>query len=64
MKIHLVFGLITVVLLVIVISSRQRETVGFDEVAAAALKMAQEDYLTASPPCRAVCGSSPPISTS
>lgn len=49
MKIHLVFGLITVLLLVIVISSRQRETVGFDEVAAAALKMAQEDYLTASP---------------
>lgn len=49
MKIHLVFGLITVLLLVIVISSRQRETVGFDQVAAAALKMAQEDYLTASP---------------
>ncbi len=49
MKIHLVFGLITVVLLVIVIGSRRQKAFSFDYVANIAETMAREDYLPAVP---------------
>jgi len=49
MKTHLVFGLLTAVLLVIVISSRHQETFSFEDVVAMAGQMAREGYLSASP---------------
>lgn len=47
MKTHLVFGLLTVLLLVIVIGSRQREAFGFEDVVVMAEQMARENYLSA-----------------
>lgn len=49
MKIHLVFGLITVVLLMIVISSRRQEDFSFRKVSERAELMAREGYLSAVP---------------
>ncbi len=49
MKTHLIFGLLTVALLVIVISSRRQEAFGFDDVVRMAETMAKENYLSAAP---------------
>jgi len=49
MKTHLVFGLITVLLLVIVIGARRNETFGFDNVVAMAETMARGKYLSGVP---------------
>lgn len=49
MKTHLVFGLLTVLLLVIVIGSRQRDAFGFEDVVMKAEKMARENYMSAVP---------------
>lgn len=49
MKTHLIFGLVTILLLVIVIGSRKKESFGFDDVSQLAETMAREDYLHASP---------------
>jgi glucans biosynthesis protein len=49
MKTHLVFGALTVVLLIIVIGSRQREAFSFDDVVAIAEAMARGNYLSAVP---------------
>ena len=49
MKTHLIFGALTVALLVIVISSRRQEAFGFDDVVRMAETMAKENYLSAAP---------------
>lgn len=49
MKIHLVFGLITAVLLVIVIGSRRQDDFSFNKVTERAEMMAREGYLSAVP---------------
>ncbi len=49
MKTHLLFGLLTVLLLSIVISSRQREAFTFEDVVMMAERMARENYLSAVP---------------
>jgi glucans biosynthesis protein len=49
MKTHLVFGLLTAILLVVVIGSRQRASFGFEDVVVMAEKMARENYLSAVP---------------
>ncbi|CAN5370241.1 glucan biosynthesis protein D [soil metagenome] len=48
MKTHLVLGLITIALLAIVISSRQKETFTFENVAKTAETMARNDYMSTS----------------
>lgn len=47
MKIHLVFGLLTVALLALVISSRSRERFGFENVVEIARSMAEEKVMSA-----------------
>ncbi len=49
MKTHLVFGLLTGLLLVIVIGSRQGDAFGFEDVVVKAEKMARENYMSAAP---------------
>jgi periplasmic glucans biosynthesis protein len=49
LKTHLIFGLITVLLLAIVIGSRRQEAFGYDDVVRMAELMAREGYMTASP---------------
>ncbi len=49
MKTHLVFGLITALLLVIVIGSRRQEAFTFEDVRVMAESMAHEGYLSAAP---------------
>ena len=49
MKIHVFFGVLTVVLLVIVIGSRRREAFTFDDVVGMARGMAVSDYMFAVP---------------
>jgi glucans biosynthesis protein len=49
MKTHLVFGTLTVLLLIIVIGSRQREAFSFEDVVALAEQMARGNYLSARP---------------
>lgn len=49
MKTHLVFGLITVLLLAIVIGSRRQEAFGYNDVIKMAELMAREGYMTATP---------------
>ena len=49
MKTHLVFGTLTVALLVIVIGRRQQETFAFDDVIRMARTMAAEGYLSTTP---------------
>ena len=49
MKIHVFFGVLTVVLLVIVIGSRRREAFTFDDVVGMARAMAVSDYMSAVP---------------
>jgi len=49
MKTHLIFGLLTVALLVIVITSRRQEAFGFEDVVRMAGTMARENYLSAAP---------------
>lgn len=49
MKIHLVFGLLTAVLLAVVISSRRQEVFSFENVVTMAGEMAREGYLSAAP---------------
>ncbi|HEY5778741.1 MAG TPA: glucan biosynthesis protein [Terrimicrobiaceae bacterium] len=49
MKIHVFFGVLTVVLLVIVIGSRRREAFTFDDVVGMARGMAVSDYMSAVP---------------
>lgn len=49
MKTHIVFGLLTALMLVIVISSRRQESFSFDNVVRMAETMAHENYLSAAP---------------
>ncbi len=49
MKTHIIFGLLTALLLVIVISSRSQESFSFDNVVEMAETMAHENYLSAAP---------------
>ncbi len=49
LKTHLVFGLITVLLLAVVIGSRRQEAFGYDNVVQMAEMMAREGYMTAVP---------------
>jgi len=49
MKTHLVFGVLTLTLLVIVLTSRRQEVFTFEQVVAMAETMAREGYLSAAP---------------
>lgn len=49
MKIHLVFGTLTILLLVLVLSERRKTAFGYESVVAMAEEMAREGYLSAVP---------------